>query len=152
MIGIEPIGEVVGGRAEPIDDHWAGVEAEIRLDATRFAPEALAGLAAFSHLVVVYSFHKVGADEITSTARHPRGRKDWPKVGIFAQRGKGRPNRLGVSVCEIVAVEGLVVRVRWLDAIDGSPVVDLKPYMSGFAPRATIREPGWAQEIMADYW
>jgi tRNA (Thr-GGU) A37 N-methylase len=63
-----------------------------------------------------------------------------------------RPNRLGVTTCEIVSVTSNGVRVRGLDAIDGTPVVDLKPYMSGFAPRSEVRQPQWALELMANYW
>jgi len=84
--------------------------------------------------------------------RRPRGREDWPLVGIFAQRGRNRPNRLGVSVCRIVSVEGLDLEVEGLDAIDGTPVVDIKPVLSGFLPRGEVREPAWAAEIMESYW
>ena len=73
-------------------------------------------------------------------------------VGIFAQRGKNRPNRLGLCVARIVAVDGLGPEVEGLDAIDGTPVIDIKPVMKGFAPRGEIREPAWAAEIMKDYW
>jgi len=73
-------------------------------------------------------------------------------VGIFAQRGKNRPNRLGVSVCEITGVAGRNLHVRGLDAIDGTPVLDIKPVLSGFLPRGELREPAWAREIMKDYW
>jgi tRNA (Thr-GGU) A37 N-methylase len=73
-------------------------------------------------------------------------------VGIFAQRGRNRPNRLGVSVCELVGAEGRRIRVRGLDAIDGTPVLDVKPYLSGFAPRGEVREPAWARAIMERYW
>ncbi|MEZ5763471.1 MAG: SAM-dependent methyltransferase [Xanthobacteraceae bacterium] len=152
MNDIKPIGFIRGCRKEPVDDNWGAVEADIVLDAAQFGPESTAGLADFSHLTVVYRFHLVPDAEISSGARHPRGRTDWPKVGIFAQRGKGRPNRIGVTTCEIVAVDGLTVRVRGLDAIDGTPVLDIKPHMSGFAPRGALREPAWVSEIMKDYW
>ena len=72
--------------------------------------------------------------------------------GVFAQRAKGRPNRIGVTVCEILEVGGLTVKVRGLDAIDGTPVLDLKPLMAGFLPRGGVREPRWARELMAGYW
>ena len=124
----------------------------IQLDPARFTPDSLLGLADFSHAEVIFVFDKVTDEEITTTARHPRGRTDWPKVGIFAQRGKNRPNRLGVTVCSIVAVEGLDLVVEGLDAIDGTPVVDIKPVMQGFLPRGEVREPAWAAEIMAAYW
>jgi tRNA-Thr(GGU) m(6)t(6)A37 methyltransferase TsaA len=151
-ITMVPIGVVRGGRTEAIDDDWDAVEAVIELDSTRYQPDALAGLADFSHAEVVYQFHLVDEAAVTTTARHPREREDWPLVGIFAQRGKSRPNRLGVTVCEVVAVEGTSVRVRGLDAIDGTPVLDVKPYMREFAPRGTTRQPEWATELMRGYW
>jgi tRNA-Thr(GGU) m(6)t(6)A37 methyltransferase TsaA len=147
-----PIGQVHGGRAEPTDDNWGSVEAEIRLDASRFKPEVLAGLQDFSHIEVVYVFHRVSEVEINYSARHPREREDWPLVGIFAQRARLPPNRLGVSTCELLGVDGLILRVRGLDAIDGTPVLDVKPYMQEFAPRGEVREPRWARELMSGYW
>ena len=149
---ITAIGRVEGGRTDPIDDDWGGSRARIRLDADRFGPEALAGLDAFSHAEIVYLFDRVAEESVATGARHPRGRADWPSVGIFAQRGKGRPNRLGVSICGIVAVEGTTLEVEGLDAIDGTPVIDIKPVLSGFLPRGEVREPDWGKAIMQDYW
>jgi tRNA (Thr-GGU) A37 N-methylase len=146
------IGHVQGGRSEPIDDDWGSVEAVIALDPAQFGPDALAALDAFSHLEVLFHFHAAPPSEINTGARRPRGRADWPLVGIFAQRGKGRPNRIGVTACEILGVDDLTVRVRGLDAIDGTPVLDLKPVMKGFLPRGEVREPEWAGELMAGYW
>jgi tRNA-Thr(GGU) m(6)t(6)A37 methyltransferase TsaA len=151
-VSLVPIGYVRGGRVEVVDDDWGAVEATIEIDAAQFDADATASLEDFSHLVVVYHFDRVGEDEVQRGARRPRGNPDWPMVGILAQRAKGRPNRLGVSTCEIVAVEGLKVRVRGLDAIDGTPVLDIKPYMTGFEPRGEVREPAWARELMAGYW
>lgn len=143
---------VCGGRADPVDDNWGGSIAAIELDPARFTQEALMGLEAFSHAEILYLFDKVSDDKIESGARHPRGRSDWPKIGIFAQRGKNRPNRLGITICRIVSVEGLTLNVEGLDAIDGAPVIDIKPVMSGFQPRGEFREPQWAREIMEAYW
>jgi tRNA-Thr(GGU) m(6)t(6)A37 methyltransferase TsaA len=151
-IEMHPIGIVVGGRAQPDDDDWGAVEATIELDASRFPPDAVEGLDAFSHIDVVFVFHRVGPDDVHVGARHPRGRTDWPKVGIFAQRGKARPNRLGVTTCELVGVDGLRLRVRGLDAIDGTPVLDVKPHVVEFGPRGELREPDWMRELMAHYW
>ena len=67
------------------------------------------------------------------------GSPHWPSVGVFAQRNKRRPNRIGVCTCELLEVNGLELTVRGLDAIDGSPVLGLKPYMTEFAPR--VRQP-----------
>jgi tRNA (Thr-GGU) A37 N-methylase len=149
---IQPVGHVRGGRDQAVDDDWGRSRARIELDPSRFGPEALAGLADFSHLEVIFVFDRVGEAEIEYGARHPRGRADWPLVGIFAQRGKNRPNRLGLCTCRIVGVEGLAVEVEGLDAIDGTPVVDLKPAMVEFLPRGALREPAWAAELMKDYW
>jgi tRNA (Thr-GGU) A37 N-methylase len=73
-------------------------------------------------------------------------------AGIFAQRGKARPNRIGVSICRLLSVEGAKLRVRGLDAIDGTPVLDIKPVMTGFLPRGEITEPNRAKKLMKDYW
>jgi tRNA (adenine37-N6)-methyltransferase len=148
---LHPVGHVRGGRAEPIDDGWDAVTAAIELT-PEFGPEALAGLDGFSHVEVVFLFNRVAESSVVAGARHPRGRTDWPKVGIFAQRGKDRPNRLGVTICRLLAVEGATLRVAGLDAIDGTPVLDLKPVMSGFLPREAVREPDWARELMLGYW
>lgn len=146
-----PIGTVRSGRTEPIDDDWGSITGEIVLD-EQWPDDSLAGLGDFSHVDVVYLFDRVDESSITVGARHPRGNPDWPKVGIFAQRAKGRPNRIGITTCEILGVEGRRIRVRGLDAIDGTPVVDLKPFMVEFAPRGTVRQPEWSHELMRDYW
>ena len=148
-ISLLPVAFVRGGRAQPLDDSWNSETARIELD-TRFGPEALSGLEAFSHTEVIFHFDRATKEE--TGARHPRGRADWPLVGIFAQCGKDRPNRLGVSVCKLLSVKGTVLTVRGLDAIDGTPVIDIKPVMKGFLARGEIRQPQWADEIMKDYW
>jgi tRNA (adenine37-N6)-methyltransferase len=149
---MEPIGIVRGGRADPTDDHWGAVESTIELDGARLGADATAGLVEFSHIEVVFVFHLVGAGDITRGVRHPRGRTEWPAVGILSQRAKGRPNRLGVSVCELVAVDDLRLGVKGLDAVDGTPVLDVKPYIAAFGPRGPVRQPAWVEELMRDYW
>jgi tRNA-Thr(GGU) m(6)t(6)A37 methyltransferase TsaA len=146
------IGRVSCDRKAPVDDAWDAVACEIVLDAKMVGADALAGLETFSHVEVLYVFDQVSDDEIVTGARHPRGRSDWPKVGIFAQRGKNRPNRVGATICKVLGVDGLRLQVSGLDAIDGTPVIDIKPVMSGFLPRGAVREPDWALEIMKDYW
>jgi tRNA (adenine37-N6)-methyltransferase len=148
---ITPIAFVRGGRADPVDDAWADEVCEIVLiDA--YGPDALAGLTDFSHAEIAFQFHQVPDSKIETGARHPRGNTDWPLVGIFAQRGKNRPNRIGVSVCEILGVEGRALKVRGLDAIDATPVIDIKPVMQEFLPRGTLRQPAWSHELMNNYW
>lgn len=149
---MEAIGHVVGGRREAEDDDWDAVEARIVLDPLRFTAEALMGLQDFSHAEIVWLFDRLPESDISFGARHPRGNRAWPRVGIFAQRGRNRPNRLAVSVCRIVRVAALELTVAGLDAIDGTPVLDIKPVMTGFLPRGALREPAWAAEIMTEYW
>ncbi len=151
MIEVEPVAHVRGGRMENKDDAWGPVEAELEL-APHLPPEALQGLDAFSHVMVVFHFDRIDPAQVSTGARRPRGNPAWPEVGIFAQRGSPRPNRLGVTTCEVRGVDGRRLLVRGLDAVDGTPVVDLKPVMAGFEPRGAIREPAWAGEIMAAYW
>lgn len=148
---IEAIGRVEAARKEAIDDDWGGSESAIVLDA-RFEEEALAGLEQFSHVEVLFVFDRVDPAKVVSGARHPRNNPDWPAVGIFAQRGKNRPNRLGSTVCRVVRREGRRLVVAELDAIDGTPVVDLKPVMREFLPRSEVRQPVWVGELMRDYW
>ncbi|MEZ5709105.1 MAG: SAM-dependent methyltransferase [Blastomonas sp.] len=148
---LSPVGHVRGGRTEALDDDWDSERAIIELVAG-FDADALAGLEDFSHAEIIFLFDQVPDDRIERGARHPRGRQDWPLVGIFAQRGKNRPNRIGVTSCLVERVEGVRLHVRGLDAIDGTPVLDIKPVMRGFLPRGTVREPEWAREIMAEYW
>lgn len=149
---IQAIGHVHGGRVDPIDDDWGASRSIIELNSNLFTPEALAGLDAFSHVEIIFVFDKVAPDKIEKGARHPRGRQDWPLTGIFAQRGKNRPNRLGVTVCKILSVEGTSLHVEGLDAISGTPVVDIKPVMREFLPRGEVRQPAWVSELMAAYW
>ncbi len=148
---MEPIGTVEAGRAQPEDDYWGAEEASIVL-ADRFPEDALDGIEAFSHVEVLFLFDRVDPEKVVTAARHPRNNRDWPAVGIFAQRGKGRPNRIGSTICRVRAREGRRLRVVELDAIDGTPVLDIKPVMQEFLPREPVRQPDWSRELMRDYW
>ena len=149
---VRAIGTVSCSRSEPVDDDWDSETTEILLDAAVLGANASSGLADFSHIEVIYVFDRVDDDAIVSDARRPRGNPDWPVVGILAQRGKNRPNRIGATICEVVTVNGGSIVVKGLDAIDGTPVIDIKPVMSGFLPRTDVVEPTWAKEIMEGYW
>jgi tRNA (adenine37-N6)-methyltransferase len=151
-IEMRPIGVVRSPVREAVDDVWGGVVSRIELDASRFATDCLAGLAEFSHVEIVFVFDQVAEADIHTGARRPRGRTDWPLIGIFAQRAKSRPNRIGVTICRLLGVEGLSISVEGLDAIDGTPVLDIKPHMREFEPQGTVRQPAWATALMSDYW
>lgn len=150
-IPVAPVGFVAAARSDPEDDFWGGASARITLT-DAFPPDALAGLDAFSHVEVLFLFHQVSQARVVVGARHPRNNPDWPAVGIFAQRGKNRPNRIGSTVCRVLGVDGRTLHVAELDAIDGTPVLDLKPVMAEFLPRGEIRQPEWSRVLMRNYW
>ena len=83
---MRPIGSVVGGRTEAVDDRWDVVSSRIELDPAVLEPGATEGLLDFSHIEVVFCFDRVDQEGVCRGTRHPRGRVDWPSVGILAQR------------------------------------------------------------------
>lgn len=152
-IQLEPIGHVISEIESQRDEQWGDIVAEIRLDAERFHPEALDGLREFSHVEILFHFDQIVESDVETKTRHPRENPKWPKVGIFAQRGRKRPNRIGATICEIVSVGGLSLRVRGLDALNGSPVLDIKPVMTEFLPdKRSVRQPQWSRELMSTYF
>jgi tRNA-Thr(GGU) m(6)t(6)A37 methyltransferase TsaA len=151
MIGMSPIATVKNDRKEVEDDNWGDVISILELDPA-FSEDALFQIESFSHAEIFYYFDRVEDSKIESGARHPRNNQEWPKVGIFAQRGKNRPNRLGATIVKIVKREGRQLFVKGLDAIDGTPILDIKPVMKEFLPREEVAQPGWATELMRNYW
>jgi len=152
QIVLDAIGTVHSAVKEPKDDFWGDVTCRIDLDPSRVDPDCLVGLAEFSHVEVLFLLHLVPEAAIVTGSRHPRNRPEWPKVGIFAQRGRNRPNRIGVTICRLLSVVNLSLEVTGLDAIDRTPILDIKPYMREFAARGEIRQPQWASELMEGYW
>jgi tRNA-Thr(GGU) m(6)t(6)A37 methyltransferase TsaA len=150
-IVMRPVGIVRAERREAEDDFWGGSTATIEL-VSGADPESLAGIEAFSHVEILFLFDRVAPEKIVAGARHPRNRSSWPRVGIFAQRAKSRPNRIGSTIVRVIKVEGMRLVVAELDAIDGTPVLDIKPVMQEFLPREPVTQPDWATELMRDYW
>lgn len=148
---VRAIATVHNSRDEVADDDWGEVISRIEL-APDVALESIAGLEDFSHVEVLFVFDRVPEAKVEYSARHPRNNLAWPKVGIFAQRGKNRPNRIGLCTAEIIGRDGRELIVKGLDAIDGTPVIDLKPVMTEFLPRGAVKQPRWATELMARYW
>jgi tRNA (Thr-GGU) A37 N-methylase len=149
---VQPIGVVRSDRDAAIDDDWDAVGARIELDLDVVDASATDGLRDFSHVEVVFLFDRVDPDAVCRGARHPRGNTAWPSVGILAQRAKDRPNRIGSTVCALIDAGPGWLQLQGLDAIEGTPVLDVKPYLLGFAPRGEVREPAWAEELMSGYW
>lgn len=150
-IDIEPVGYVVADRQEPDDDFWGGTECCISLTDS-FRSDSLEGIESFSHAEILFLFHRVAPAKVVTGVRHPRSNTDWPSVGIFAQRARNRPNRLGSTICRILRREATRLYVAELDAIHGTPVIDIKPVMAEFLPRGEIIQPQWSRELMKLYW
>ena len=150
-IEIEPIGFVKNSRKEIDDDYWGNVVSEIVLN-DEFNEDSLKGIDTFSHAEIIFYFDKASKSEIISGKGHPRGNKSWPEVGIFAQRRKDRPNHLGHTIVRILKSEGNVLTVKGLDAIDNTPVLDIKPVIREFLPADEILQPEWVSELMQNYW
>lgn len=148
---LRPVAFVRSERSAVEDDGWDSVAASIVL-ADDIPDDALQGLSDFSHAEILFVLDRIDASEVVTGTRHPRGNPNWPRVGIFAQRGRNRPNRLGATIVRILGVDKRAIRVSGLDALDGTPVVDIKPVIREFLPRGEVRQPTWATELMRAYW
>jgi tRNA (adenine37-N6)-methyltransferase len=151
VIEIQPIATAYNNRSEMKDDYWGGTISEIIL-ADHLDVESLEGIELFSHLEIIFYFHLVEESQIIRGARHPRNNTRLPKMGIFAQRGKNRPNRLGLSTVRLTKREGRKLFVEGLDCVNGTPIVDIKPVMKDFLAKDAIKQPQWAEELMRNYW
>jgi tRNA (adenine37-N6)-methyltransferase len=147
---LQPVAFVKNSRNDISDDYWGSVISEIEL-AGHIPADALNGIETFSHLEIVFYFDKADKSK-TAYKGHPRGNKEWPEVGIFAQRKKDRPNSIGLTIVELVERKGNTISVKYLDAIDGTPILDIKPVMKEFLPASEIRQPQWSVELMKKYW
>jgi len=151
MIELKPIAIIKNARKIIEDDHWGDVVSTIKL-LPPLTADALTGIESFSHVEVIFYFDQVQLDKIETGARHPRNNADWPLAGILAQRGKNRPNQIGTTICALLSHSGNTITVQGLDAVDGTPLLDIKPVMKEFLPHEEIRQPGWADELMRHYW
>ena len=148
---VRAIGAVRCAVTEMSQGGWAKVESTIHLD-----PElagGLQGLTGFSHVLVVFFLDRAqGFDAVKQLLRRPRGREDMQEVGVFAQRTKFRPNPLGITAVELLGIAGNVLTVRGLDALDGTPVLDIKPYMPPFDRMENVKMPPWVEAFMDGYF
>ena len=151
MIDLSPIAIVKNTHKAIRDDHWGDIISTIEL-LEPLTADAFEGLETFSHIEVIFYFNQVDEKNIETGSRHPRNNPDWPVVGILAQRSKNRPNRIGATICRLLKHEGNSITVQGLDAIDGTPVLDIKPVMREFLPPGEIRQPEWVSQLMQNYW
>lgn len=148
-ITLKPVGFVRNQRVEPVDDNWGSIESVIELSED-LPSDSLEGIDSFSHLEIIYYFDR--SHKVVTGSEHPRENLNWPKVGIFAQRKKDRPNHLGATIVKLVKREERKLTVLHLDAIDGTPVLDIKPVFAEFLPEENIVQPEWTKELMKNYW
>ena len=139
---LKPIGIVKNGIEQPTDarNAWQKVVSEIVIDSS--LTEALDGLEGFSHIIVLYWMHQAASGKLPLKV-HPMGRTEVPRQGIFAVRTPNRPNRIGKATVRLLQRQGNILRVEGLDALDGSPVIDIKPYLPGYDSVADARVPQW---------
>jgi tRNA-Thr(GGU) m(6)t(6)A37 methyltransferase TsaA len=148
-VAVKPIGVVRNSVTAPRTGGWEGLESTIVVQ-DRWAG-ALDGLEGFSHIFVIYWMHIVSEElRATTTHVHPRGNPQIPLQGVFATRSPVRPNPIGLRVVALLERRGNVLRVRGLDAIDGTPVLDLKPYLFYYDGVAESTVPDWAQKAAKD--
>jgi tRNA-Thr(GGU) m(6)t(6)A37 methyltransferase TsaA len=139
VYSIQPIGHVV---------KTAG---KVTLDILPQYKDALLGLKDFSHIYVLYWFNRNDSPEKRSILKvHPRGNKENPLTGVFATHSPFRPNLIGLSICKIKSIDGNVITVDDIDAFDGTPIIDIKPYRPIYdcVPGASV--PDWVKQIHKD--
>ena len=145
-----PIGFVKSPVTEAIDMGWGSVISEVQIE-SEYA-SGLEGLQEFSHAVIVTWLHLAEFDRSRHLQRRPRDREDMPLVGMFAQRARHRPNSIGITTVEIIDVKPPVLRVQGLDAIDGTPVLDVRPYFPAYDRVDDARVPEWVDRLMQGYF
>ena len=116
----------------------------VRIEIEEKYHDAMLGLDGFSHIVVLYWFHKNDTTENRSVLQvHPRKNPNNPLSGVFATHSPTRPNLIGLSICKIRSIVGTTIYIDRIDALDGSPVIDIKCYIPSSRPDLGIRLPDW---------
>ena len=144
------IATVANNVQQQTDAGWGSVISRIVLRAEYAG--GLSGLEDFSHVILLTYLHEAGFDPVRHLVRHPRGDTRYPRVGIFAQRAKDRPNPIGSTVVRLLAVEPDALLVQGLDAIDGTPVLDIKPFFPVYDQPGDVHVPTWVNDLMQGYF
>jgi tRNA-Thr(GGU) m(6)t(6)A37 methyltransferase TsaA len=147
---LKPVGFISSPVTEQTDENWGGVISRILL-----LPEyigALSGLEDFSHAIIITYLHQAKYEKEKHLQRRPRGLESMPKVGIFSQRAKDRPNPIGVTTVKIITVGSDCIEVQGLDAINGTPVLDIKPYDPHYDKIDLPKIPEWVGRLMEKYF
>lgn len=149
-ITIHPIGYVRSPVIAQTDGGWGDVTC--RIEVLPPYRQGLLGIEQFSHVIVLTFLHQAAFDSVRHLRRRPRGQATMPELGIFAQRAKDRPNPIGVTAVPVIGVTADGVHVKGLDAIDGTPVLDLKPYYPAYDLVLQATVPEWVDRLMRGYF
>ena len=139
-ISLKAIGIVRNGIKQRPSHGWGKVISDIVVSPS--LTEALDNLDESSHIIVIYWMHRLASGP-PPTKVHPMGNRGIPLKGVFATRSPNRPNPVGKTTVRLVQRQGNILRVEGLDAIDGSPVIDIKPYVPGLDSVTDARRPQW---------
>ncbi|MBQ9887597.1 MAG: tRNA (N6-threonylcarbamoyladenosine(37)-N6)-methyltransferase TrmO [Lachnospiraceae bacterium] len=148
-IVMQAVGYVRNSVENKKDTAWGGDVSTIVLKEEFYG--GLKGIEDFSHVIIIYYLDKAKYDKEKHLQRRPQNRDDMPLVGIFSQRGKDRPNRIGMTSVQIVSVDEKSITVKGLDAIDGTPVLDIKPYYPVYDKKDAV-VPEWVTRLMENYF
>ena len=142
---LKSIGRVRNSIGKMKREGWESVVSEIILDPQ--LEEALAGVEDYSHLLILFWLGRVQKDARWMEKIHPKSRQDLPLVGIFATRTQYRPNPIGLTLVKLLGRRKNVLRVRGLDALNGTPVIDIKPITPRHEFPKDIRVPKWYDQL-----
>lgn len=149
-IKVEQIGVVKNNVDQKKDNLWGEDISEVILDESFSG--GLNGLSDFSHAIIIYYLDKANFIKEKHLQRRPQNREDMPLVGIFSQRGKDRPNHIGMTSVQIVSVNNNILTVKGLDAINGTPILDIKPYYPMYDCKENATVPEWVMRLMEHYF
>ena len=140
-MSLKAIGVVRNEIKQPIRHGWREIVSEIVVNSN--LAEALDGLDEFSHIIVLYWMHRLDPGRQLPLKVHPMGKPELPLVGRFATRSPSRPNPVGQATVRLLERRGNILKVKGLDAIDGTPVIDIKPYIPGYDSASDAKAPPW---------
>ncbi len=149
-IKLKPIGYVSSPVIKRMDENWGKITSKIILK-----PEyagALLGLEGFSHAIILTFLHQARYEKEKHLQRRPRNLETMPNVGILSQRAKNRPNPIGVTTVEIINVGDNYLEIQGLDAINETPVIDIKPYFPDYDKIDNPKIPEWVDRLMKGYF
>jgi tRNA (adenine37-N6)-methyltransferase len=142
---LTPIGIVKNGVFKPGLNDWKKTVSEIEID--KKYQQALFQLDEFSHIKVLFWMSQVPLKKRTLLKIHPRDRQDLPLVGVFATRSQMRPNPIGITTVKLLKINDNILSVQGLDALNGTPVLDIKPFIPGNDLPSKVIAPKWVKKL-----